>query len=275
MLTKKSRMASTVLITIVVSGTAWSQSSATTSTTAGVLKQARVYEFQFRGGQYDVAPKYVAMMEEATKADPENADLWCSLGFAYLSQAAGTMLSGGKPADAMLAAQKGPQALERALQLNPDHAAALATHGGMEAMMASFQQAPLMAAKGVAEMNRAVEIAPNSARVRLARAFNGLSLPDSLRDHSTEAEDLDFLLRIAGVSRAGDYLHVMRGDLYFELGRFDLARDQYVIAGKSASPAAAEARARLVALDQGGVTMTDIKKLRSAAGTNCTMCHGR
>jgi len=33
--------------------------------------------------------------------------------------------------------------------------------------MASFQQQPQLAAKGVAEMNRAVELAPNSARVRL------------------------------------------------------------------------------------------------------------
>lgn len=274
MTTKKSHIALTMLATMAVSVAAWSQTGAS-STTNDTLRQARIYEFQFRSGQYDVAAKYVAMMEEATKADPENADLWCSLGFAYLAQAAGTMLSGGKPADAMIAIQKGPQALERALQLNPDHAEALATHGGMEAMMASLQQAPKMGAKGVVEMNRAVELAPVSVRVRLTRAFNGLSLPESLRNHATEAEDLDFLIRIAGGSRAGDYLHVMRGDLYFELGKLDLARDQYSIAGKSASPAAIEAAARLTALNQGGVAITDIKKLRSAAGANCTMCHGR
>src|SRR5262249_51916458 len=148
-------------------------------------------------------------------------------------------------------------------------------HGGVQAMMASFQQQPQLAAKGVAEMNRAVELAPNSVPVRLARAFNGLSLPDGLRNHAAEAEDLDFLIKVAGGSRPGDYLHILRGDLYFELGQIDLARSQYEVAGKSASPAAAESKARLTALTQGGVAAADIKKLRSAAGANCVMCHGR
>ena len=107
------------------------------------------------------------------------------------------------------------------------------------------------------------------------RAFNGLSLPDALRNHAAEGEDLDFLIKAAEGSRPGDYLHIMRGDLYFELGQPDLARDQYEIAGNSASPAAAEAHARLAALTQGGVAATDIKKLRTAAGANCTMCHGK
>jgi tetratricopeptide (TPR) repeat protein len=185
------------------------------------------------------------------------------------------MLTGGKPADAMIAGQKGSQTLEHALKLNPDHAEALAIHGGMQAMMATFLQAPQLAAKGVADMNRAVELAPNSVRVRLTRAFNGLSLPGALRNHAAEAEDLDFLIRAAGKSRQGDYVHIMRGDLYFELGQPDLARNQYEIAGNSASPAATEAAARLAALAQGGVPAVDIKKLRSAAGANCTMCHGR
>ena len=113
--------------------------------------------------------------------------------------------------------------------------------------------------KNSAQFNFAVELAPKSVSVRLARAFNGLSLPDGLRNHAAEAEDLDFLIK----------------DLYFELGTPDLARNQYEIAGKSASPAAVEARTRLTALTQGGVVAADIKKLRSAAGANCTMCHGK
>jgi hypothetical protein len=141
--------------------------------------------------------------------------------------------------------------------------------------MALLQKAPELAAKGAAEMNRAVELAPNSVRVRLVRAFNGPSLPGSLRNHETEAEDLDFLIRISEGTRPGDYMHLMRGDLYFELGKSDLAKGQYEIANRSTSPAAAEAAGRLTALTQGGVSMTDIKKLRSAAGSNCALCHGR
>jgi hypothetical protein len=145
----------------------------------------------------------------------------------------------------------------------------------MQAMMASFMQAPQLVAKGVAEMNHAVELAPNSVRVRLQRRFSGLSLPDALRNHAADAEDLDFLINIAEGSRPGDYLHIMRGYLYFELGNPYLARNQYEMAGKSASPAATEAKAPLTALTQGGVAVTDIKKLRSAVGANCAMCHGR
>lgn len=269
---KKSIVALTALAGLAISAAAWAQ---TTTSAADILRQARGYQFQFRAGQYDVVPKFVGMMEEATKADPENADLSNALGVAYLAQVAGTMLTGGKPADAWTGVQKGMQALERALKLNPDHAEALATHGGVQALMASFQPAGPPASKGVAEMNRAVELAPDSVRVRLVRAFNGLSLPDPLRNHAAEAEDLDFLIKVADGSRPGDYLHIMRGDLYFELGKLDLARDQYEIAGKSASPASAEAKARLTALMESGVAVTDIKKLRSAAGAHCAMCHGR
>jgi hypothetical protein len=63
-------------------------------------------------------------------------------------------------------------------------------------------------------MNRAVELSPKSVRVHLARAFNGLNLPNSLRNHAAEAEDLDFLIKVAEESRQGAYIHVMRGDLY-------------------------------------------------------------
>jgi tetratricopeptide (TPR) repeat protein len=271
---KSSSIVLAALVSLAMGIAAWPQTS-DTSRTADILRQAMAYQFQFRAGQYDVVPRYVAMLEEATKADPENADLWNAMGVAYLAQGASAMLSGGKPADAMIAVQKGPQALERALRLNPDHAEALATHGGMQAMMASLQQSSLSASKGVAEMNRAVELAPNSVRVRLLRAFSGLSLPNALRNHAAEAEDLDFLIKVAEGNRPGDYLHIMRGDLYFETGKLDLARKDYEVASKSASPAAAEGKERLTALTQGGVAVADIKKLRSAAGSNCVMCHGR
>lgn len=79
-----------------VSFLAWPQTS-TPSGAAATLRQAKTYSLQFRAGQCDVVPKYVAMLADATKADPENADLWNVLGFAYLNQAAGTMLTGSKP----------------------------------------------------------------------------------------------------------------------------------------------------------------------------------
>jgi hypothetical protein len=243
--------------------------------TAEVLRRAMAYQFQFRAGQTDIVPEYVAMLEEATKADPENAELWNAMGVAYLAQAARAMMPGGRPADALPAMQKGPAALERAIQLNPDHAEALATRGGVQAFIGLYQQGPTGAAEGVAKMNRAIALAPTSRRVRLQRAFSGINLPDPLRNRTAEAEDLDFLIALANDTRAGDYIRLLRGDLHAENGASDLARVQYEVVAKSTSRASAEATSRLAALSQGGVPAADIKKLRQAAGTNCVMCHGR
>ena len=111
---------------------------------------------------------------------------------------------GGRPADALPAMQKGPAALDRALQLNPNHAEAMATRGGVQAFMDMFQKGPAGAAEGIAKMNRAIELSPTSRRVRLQRA-----------------------------------------DLHAETGAGDLARAQYELVAKSASPASAEAALRL------------------------------
>jgi tetratricopeptide (TPR) repeat protein len=240
-----------------------------------VLEQVSRYQSEYRSGNMDIVPAYVAMLEEATKAEPDNAEVWYAMGVAYLAQAARALQPGGNPPDAMSAMQKGPAALRRALQLDPDHAEALAQLGGVQALMGSFMQSPAMAARGVAQMNRAVELAPNSKRARLQRAFSGLSLPDTLRNHAAEAEDLDFLIEAAAWTRAGDYVTLMRADLYFETGKPDLARNLYEIVEQSTSPAAADAKARLSSLDNGGVAMSEIKALRTAAGAKCAMCHGR
>jgi len=243
--------------------------------TKALLQRALAYQLQFRAGQTDVVPEYVAMLEAATKADPENADRWYAMGIAYLAQAARAMMPGGRPADAMLAIQKGPAALERAMQLNPNHAEAMATHGGVQAFMGLYKEGTAGAAKGMDEMNRAIALAPTNRRVRLQRAFSGINLPDALRDRANEAEDLDFLIALASGTRPGDYIRLMRGDLHAETGASDLARAQYELVAKSTSPASTVATSRLAALDEGGVVAADIKKLRAQAGTNCLMCHGK
>src|SRR5260221_7813922 len=92
---KRSSIVWTALACMTMSVVAWAQT--TPSGTADILRQARVYQFQFRAGQYDVAPKSVAMLEEATKANPENADLLNAMGVAYMAQVVGVMLSGERP----------------------------------------------------------------------------------------------------------------------------------------------------------------------------------
>ena len=246
------------------------------ATTADILRRALAYQYQFRGGQMGIVPEYVAMLEGATQADPENADLWYAMGVAYLAQAARAMMPGGNPGELMPAMQKGPAALDRALQLNPNHAEAMSIRGGLRALIGSFfPSAPGDKENGIAAMNRAIVLAPSSRRVRLQRAFVGGVLPDALRNKAAEAEDLDFLITISNGTRAGDYIRIMRGDLHAEIGANDLAREQYGTVAKSMSPAAAEAQSRLAALDHGGVPAAEIKKLRQAAGAQCAMCHGK
>jgi len=271
--TSLTRLAIAVAVAQAISIAALAQT--TDAGNADILQRALRYQFQFRAGQLNIVPEYVAMLEETTKNNPENADLWNAMGVAYLAQAARAMMPGGNPADAMLAIQKGPAALERAIRLNPNHAEALATHGGVQAFMGLYQQAPAATANGIAAMNRAIALAPSSRRVRLQRAFSGINLPDALRNQAAEAQDLDFLIAAANGTRAGDYIRLLRGDLHAETGAGDLAREQYALVVKSPSPASAEASSRLAALDQGGVPEAEIKKLRQAAGTNCVMCHGR
>jgi hypothetical protein len=240
-----------------------------------ILGRAAQYQREFRAGDMAVVPDYVAMLEAATRAEPENADLWYAMGRAYLLQGARAMLPGGNPADAMPAMQKGPAALKRALQINPDHPLALAQLGGVQALMASMLNQPALATQGVADMNRAAQLAPDSTMVRLTRAFLGLSLPDSLRNHASEFADLDFLIEGAEWGAAADYVRILRGDLFFETGQPAQARADYRSVAGAGSAATSTANKRLLALDQGGVAMADIKALRTAAGAQCAMCHGR
>lgn len=228
------RLALKVAILLAMASAAFAQTTA--PGTRAILQQAMAYQFQFRAGHTDIVPEYVAMLEEATKDDSENADVWNAMGVAYLAQAARAMMPGGRPADALPAMQKGPAALERAIQLNPNHAEALATRGGVQAFMGLYQQGPAGAVEGIATMNRAIALAPMSRRVRLQRAFSGINLPDALRNRANEAEDLDFLIALASGTRAGDYVRLLRGDLHAETGAPDLARAQYELVARRLRP---------------------------------------
>jgi tetratricopeptide (TPR) repeat protein len=246
--------------------------------TRDVLRQAALYQKEFRTGNMAVFPDYVVMLDEATESDADNADLWYALGVAAFGQAAAVVKGGGSMADVGPAFQQGQAALARALELDPEHPEALALRGGTRMMMTAFVKKPelvaAMTASAIADMNRAVEISPTSERARLQRAFSGLVLADELRNHEAEAADLDFLMKAGGRSRAGDYMRIMRADLHAELGEADLARALYKRVERSTSPAAAEASARLATLELGAVPLADIKALRVKAGAECTMCHG-
>lgn len=242
-----------------------------------VLKQARDYQFRFRDGDMGAATAYVALLEQATAAETGNADLWHSMGLAYVNLAARATMAGGNRADAVIALQKGMPALNRALQIDPDHAEALSLRAGMRAMVGLQMKAPAQLSQAVADMSRAVELAPNSVPVRLTRAFGGPVMPEELRNRTTEAADLEFLIEVAARNRAGDFITILRADLYFETGDTDSARQLYeMVDGAGAASAAQLAKSRLMQLPQGrDAMMKDIISLRAVAGTQCGVCHGR
>lgn len=242
-----------------------------------VLKQARDYQIRFRNGEMGAATDYVALLEQATAAETGNADLWHALGLAYVNLAARATMAGGNRSEAVIALQKGMPAINRALQIDPDHAEALSLRAGMRAMVGLQMNAPAQLSQAVADMNRAVELAPKSVAVRLTRAFSGPVMPEHLRNRQNEAADLEFLIDAAEGNRAGDFMSILRADLHFENGEPDAARQLYKVIDGSGAPSAAQlAKSRLTLLDQGReAMMSDIASLRAVAGTQCGMCHGR
>lgn len=242
-----------------------------------VLKQARDYQFKFRDGDVGAPAAYVALLEQVTVAETGNPDLWYAMGLAYVNLAARATMAGGNRADVVIALQKGMPALNRALQIDPDHAEALSLRAGMRALVGLQMNAPAQLAQAVADMNRAVELAPKSVAVRLTRAFSGPVMPEDLRNRANEAADLEFLIEAAQRNRAGDFMTILRADLHYESGETDSARQLYeTVDGTGAASAAELAKSRLALFAQGeDAMMRDIKSLRAVAGTQCRMCHGR
>lgn len=242
-----------------------------------VLKQARDYQLRLRDGELGAAAANVVLMEQATAAETGNADLWHALGLAYVNLAAAGTMPGGNRADIMVALQKGLPALNRALQINPDQAEALSLRAGMRAMMGRQTNSREILSQAIADMNRAVALAPKSAAVRLVRAFGAPVMPEELRNRANEAADLDFLVERSELSRAGSFMTILRADLHFESGELNAARQLYeLVDGAGAASAAQLAKARLAMLPQGrDAMMKDILALRAVAGTQCSMCHGR
>jgi tetratricopeptide (TPR) repeat protein len=244
---------------------------------SAVLKQSKAYRLRFREGEAEAATANVALLESATAARTDNADLWNAMGLAYVYLATRATLPGGNRGDAVIALQKGMPAFNRALQIDPDQAEALSVRAGMRALIGLQINSPDLVPQALADMNRAVQLAPDSVAVRLIRAFGAPVMPDGLRNRRHEAADLDFLIEKAEGNRAGDFITILRADLHFENGELDNARQLYEgIAGTGAASAMRVAKSRLSLLAQGrDAMMKEISELRAVAGTRCSMCHGR
>jgi tetratricopeptide (TPR) repeat protein len=239
-----------------------------------VLRQAREYSYEVRRGRFEVIPQEIALLERATAADPNDAALWDALGVAYLHRVAA--LANRPDADRAalrLDFQRALAAFERALQIDPNDPDALAGHGMALTVSSAIERQPEWAARGVAEMDRAVALQPRGVRVRLTRAFTGINLRAPLRKTQVIIDDLAFLLQIADGTRAGDVMRIALGDVYAETGAMALARREYALADRPGSTAQDASRLRLAALDRGQLPVAEAAELRSRLGGDCMMCH--
>lgn len=272
-MTKGSSQAVALAGVLCMSLTVWAQQTTSTSSKSPeAVKDARRDALLFRAGQFDVAAASVSRLEDALQTDPNNLALLNALVTAYQHQA----LAAGQPGgDLQLARASGLRAFavsERALRIDPDNPEALAAHGGM-LFVASPRPERVQA--GIAEVSRAVALAPTAVQPRLYRKAIGLAQPPERRDTAALIDDLTFLSKAGSGSRSGDVEHLLLADVYAETGRTDDARREYLAA--TARPASAlkdVVQSRLAALAQGVVPMTEITELRGELG-NCLMCHGR
>jgi len=246
---------------------AWSQTS-----TAQALAELRGYALLIRTGQFDLAPKAMSLVETLLKAEPNNPEVLNAYAIANFNVLAASSQKGIDMAVAMPALQKGSAAFEKAAALAPDNADALAGRGASRTLMGSFSNNQELIAKGVADMNRAVELAPNSPVPRLQRAFFGVNMPAGLRPDAGVEADLKQLIAW-GTPREKDVLNLLLGDLYAETGKLDLAKTHYEASNRAGSTKADLAQQRLTAVAKGRVGPAEIQSLRSQLGSNCVMCH--
>ena len=262
------------IVGVVCAGVAaWAQQTQSTAEKSAVaLQQARRYAFLVRAGQFDAAPTAVKLLEEALQTDPDNLALLNALTTAYQHLALAAGQPGGDMQEARNAGLRAFAVSERALKIDPDNAEALAAHGGM-LFVASPRPERIQA--GIAEVFRAVALAPAAIQPRRYRKAIGLAQPADRRDTPALLDDLTFLAKVGGGSRSGDMEHVLLGDVYAEIGKADEARREYLAAAKRPASAVRDlVQSRLAALDQRAVPTSEITKLRGELG-NCLLCHGR
>jgi tetratricopeptide (TPR) repeat protein len=219
------------------------------------------------------------MLEQATAADATNGALWNALARAYFLQSAAAGQGGGPPSPEAMAralepVQRAHDASERALRIDANDPIALSNHGtALRALSLARKDREGMSV-GASEVNRAVELAPSLIPPRVKRGIAALGLPPRFRNVETLIEDVNVLIAVSEGTRAGDMLHLFLGDVYADAGRAEEAQRQYEAAARPSSVAAEQARARLAALDQGGIPAAETARLRASVGT-CTTCHAQ
>jgi hypothetical protein len=234
------------------------------------LSRAHALQMEYRQGNYEVVKPLVKTLEDAVAKSADNAKLWETLGYAYMSQQ-GSMYAGPPDIPALLAVgERARDAFARSLALDANRPLVRASHGMSQMVVSQLKgDAPGMMA-GVEEMNAAVRQDPKYIGVRLTRAFTIIHLPPEMRDTNAVTEDLRFILDTAPGGRPEDVVHVLLGDVYAEVGNLKAARAEYEQVTGASAFAAEQAKLRLKG---GAIPPESITLVRMGLGTRCAMCH--
>lgn len=127
----------------------------------------------------------VKSLEDSLKGDPENTQLLLQLGILYHNMG----VEGDKEA-----VKKAEKVLKKLIDLEPKDAEAYCWYGSVLTLKGKYAWFPLnkmkYVNKGIKEMDKAIELAPDNVTVRMIRANNSLSLPDMF--HRTDIAITDF-----------------------------------------------------------------------------------
>ncbi len=243
---------------------------------AEMLAQAREYRLTFREGNMQTVQAMVAHLEQAIREYPRNVQLWNALGGAYFASLSASYVGHADPDKRLEFIRLARDAYDKAMQLDAKNAEALAGHGMALVSLGLMEQDPVSLSSGTEELNRAVELDPSSRPARLMRAFTLINLPSTYRDTSLVMGDLTYIVREVPGSRAEAMLHLLRGDLYAEMGQLQDAAREYESISRAYRYPAEQARSRLQSLKQAEpISPAEIGSARGALTYACAACHAR
>ena len=238
-----------------------------------ILNKAQQLQLEYRQGNLEAAKPLVEMLEGAVARSADNARLWEALGHAYMSRQ-GSMFAAKPDMPAIIAiGERARDAYTRSLALDPSSTLVRASHGMATMVVSQLKGEGPGIMAGVEEMNAAVRQAPKSTAARLTRGFTIIHLPPAMRDTDAVTEDLKFILDRAPGGRPEDMLHLLLGDVYAEVGKLDIARDEYSQVTGASAFAAEQVKARMADLENGAISPASIGQVRAVTGSGCAMCH--
>ena len=156
------------------------------------------------------AQKSISDLREALSQNPHDKEILLNLGIAYHNEG----VSGDKDA-----VKKGFACLDTLLALDPTNAVALAYRGSLWTLRGRDAWWPFTRMsdvdRGIDEMDKAVDLAPDNVTVRLTRGINSVHLPSMFKRIGTAEKDFYYLVNMPSFQKLDPGL---RSTIYYWSG---------------------------------------------------------